>query len=97
MGGTGERFFAGDATLTRAAVRLTDGTLGYSWVLGRDKQHAERCALIDALMQQNRTSKLIRNPYRPLDADRMARIAARQAEVNASRVDFFTMVRGDNA
>lgn len=31
MGGTGERFFAGDATLTRAAVRLTDGTLGYSW------------------------------------------------------------------
>lgn len=33
----------------------------------------------------------------PLDADRMARIAARQAEVNASRVDFFTMVRGDNA
>lgn len=35
MGGTGERFFAGDATLTRAAVRLTDGTLGYSWVLGR--------------------------------------------------------------
>ncbi len=30
-------------------------------------------------------------------ADRMARIAARQAEVNASRVDFFTMVRGDNA
>lgn len=34
MGGTGERFFAGDATLTRAAVRLTDGTLGYSWVLG---------------------------------------------------------------
>lgn len=54
MGGTGERFFAGDATLTRAAVRLTDGTLGYSWVLGRDKQHAERCALIDALMQQSR-------------------------------------------
>ena len=50
MGGTGERFFAGDATLTRAAVRLTDGTLGYSWVQGRDKQHAERCALIDALI-----------------------------------------------
>ncbi|GHL00989.1 hypothetical protein ECZU21_00020 [Escherichia coli] len=36
------------------AVRLTDSTLGYSWVQGRDKQHAERCALIDALMQQSR-------------------------------------------
>lgn len=90
--------FAGDATLTRAAVRLTDGTLGYSWVLGRDKQHAERCALIDALMQQNRHfQNLSETLIAPLDADRMARIAARRAEVNASRVDFFTMVRGDNA
>ncbi len=66
MGGTGERFFAGDATLTRAAVRLTDGTLGYSWVLGRDKQHAERCALIDALMQQNpATFKTYQKPLLP--------------------------------
>ncbi|GHK97336.1 phosphonate C-P lyase system protein PhnG [Escherichia coli] len=90
--------FAGDATLTRATVRLTDGTLGYSWVLGRDKQHAERCALIDALMQQTRHfQNLSETLIAPLDADRMARIAARQAEVNASRVDFFTMVRGDNA
>ncbi|EON2726404.1 phosphonate C-P lyase system protein PhnG [Shigella boydii] len=78
MGGTGERFFAGDATLTRAAVRLTDGTLGYSWVLGRDKQHAERCALIDALMQQSRHfQNLSETLIAPLDADRMARIAAR--------------------
>ena len=90
MGGTGERFFAGDATLTRAAVRLPAGTLGYSW--------AERCALIDALMQQSRHfQNLSETLIAPLDADRMARIAARQAEVNASRVDFFTMVRGDNA
>ena len=84
MGGTGERFFAGDATLTRAAVRLTDGTLGYSWVLGRDKQHAERCALIDALMQQTRHfQNLSETLIAPLNADRMARIAARQAEVVA--------------
>jgi alpha-D-ribose 1-methylphosphonate 5-triphosphate synthase subunit PhnG len=32
MGGIGDRFFAGDATLTRAAIRLADGTLGYSWI-----------------------------------------------------------------
>ncbi len=41
MGGIGDRFFAGDATLTRAAVRPADGTLGYSWILGRDRPHAE--------------------------------------------------------
>ena len=98
MGGTGERFFAGDATLTRAAVRLSNGTVGYSWVLGRDKPHAERCAVIDALMQQpTHFQTLLETLITPLEADRTARIAARQAEINASRVDFFTLVRGDNA
>ena len=98
MGGTGERFFAGDATLTRAAIRLNSGTLGYSYVLGRDKAHAERCAVIDALLQeQPYFQTLMETLIAPLEADRAARIATRQAEVNTSRVDFFTLVRGDNA
>ncbi|MGQ4696876.1 phosphonate C-P lyase system protein PhnG [Enterobacter asburiae] len=98
MGGTGERFFAGDATLTRAAIRLNSGTLGYSYVLGRDKAHAERCAVIDALLQEPPYFQtLMETLIAPLEADRAARIAARQAEVNTSRVDFFTLVRGDNA
>ena len=98
MGGTGNRFFAGDTTLTRAVVRLKSGTLGYSYVLGRDKAHAERCAVIDALLQeQPYFQTLMETLIAPLEADRAARIAARQAEVNTSRVDFFTLVRGDNA
>ena len=98
MGGTGARFFAGDATLTRAAIRLHSGTLGYGYVLGRDKAHAERCAVIDALLQeQPYFQTLMETLIAPLEADRAARIAARQAEVNTSRVDFFTLVRGDNA
>ncbi|WP_348958290.1 phosphonate C-P lyase system protein PhnG [Enterobacter cloacae complex sp. Mu1197] len=98
MGGTGERFFAGDATLTRAAIRLHSGTLGYSYVLGRDKAHAERCAAIDALLQEPpHFQTLMETLISPLEADRAARLAARQAEVNTSRVDFFTLVRGDNA
>ena len=98
MGGTGERFFAGDATLTRAAIRLHSGTLGYGYVLGRDKAHAERCAVIDALLQeQPHFQTLMETLISPLEADRAARLAARQAEVNTSRVDFFTLVRGDNA
>ncbi|MRS90376.1 phosphonate C-P lyase system protein PhnG [Enterobacteriaceae bacterium RIT714] len=97
-GGTGERFFAGDATLTRAVVRLTSGTLGYSYLLGRDKQHAELCAVVDALLQeQPYFQSLMETLIAPLEADRAARIAARQAEINTSRVDFFTLVRGDNA
>lgn len=98
MGGTGERFFAGDATLTRAVIRLNSGTLGYSYVLGRDKPHAERCAVIDALLQeQPHFQTLMETLIAPLEADRAALIAARQAQINTSRVDFFTLVRGDNA
>ncbi|HIF5736408.1 TPA: phosphonate C-P lyase system protein PhnG [Enterobacter kobei] len=98
MGGTGQRFFAGDAPLTRAAIRLNSGTLGYSYVLGRDKAHAERCAVIDALLQeQTHFQTLMETLIAPLEADRAARLAARQTEVKTSRVDFFTLVRGDNA
>lgn len=98
MGGTGTRFFAGDATLTRAVIRLASGTLGYSYLLGRNKDHAERCAVIDALLQEPpHFQTLMETLIAPLEADRAARLAARQAEVNTSRVDFFTLVRGDNA
>ena len=97
-GGIGDRFFAGDATLTRAAVRLADGTLGYSWILGRDRPHAERCAAIDGLLQSpHYFHTLMETLITPLEAQRSARLDARRAEVNASRVDFFTLVRGDNA
>ncbi|HCT5820004.1 phosphonate C-P lyase system protein PhnG [Citrobacter sedlakii] len=97
MGGTGNRFFAGDTTLTRAVVRLNSGTLGYSYLLGRNKQHAERCAIVDALLQeQAHFQTLMETLIAPLEAEREAQIAARRAEVNASRVDFFTLVRGDN-
>lgn len=97
MGGTGNRFFAGDTTLTRAVVRLNSGTLGYSYLLGRNKQHAERCAVVDALLQeQAHFQTLMETLIAPLEAEREAQIAARRAEANASRVDFFTLVRGDN-
>lgn len=97
MGGTGNRFFAGDTTLTRAVVRLKSGTLGYSYLLGRNKRHAEQCAVIDALLQeQTHFQNLMETLIRPLEAERDAEITARRAEVNASRVDFFTLVRGDN-
>jgi len=92
MGGTG------DATLTRAVVRLASGTLGYSYLLGRNKPHAEQCAVVDALLQEApHFQTLMETLIAPLEADRAARLAARQAEVNTSRVDFFTLVRGDNA
>lgn len=95
-GGTGQRFNLGEMTMTRCAVRLPDGRVGHGYVGGRDRDHATRAALVDALMQDaaQRTA---------LDAAIIAPLeqAARQARETASRkaaatkVDFFTMVRGE--
>lgn len=96
-GASGQRFFLGDATLTRAVVRLRSGTCGYSYLLGRDKAQAERCALIDALLQeQAHHETLMQRLINPLDALRRERLSLRTRAVAASRVDFFTLVRGDN-
>ena len=97
MGATGKRFVMGDATVTRAVVQLGDGTLGYSYLLGRDKAHAERCALIDALLQQPETRALLEEKIiTPLAAWRDEQLQLRAREIASSKVDFFTLVRGDN-
>lgn len=97
MGGSGKRFVMGDATVTRAVVQLADGTLGYSYILGRNKAHAERCALIDALLQQAETHALLQDTLiTPLAALRDEQRTLRAREIASSKVDFFTLVRGDN-
>ena len=97
MGATGKRFAMGDATVTRAVVQLSDGTLGYSYLLGRDKAHAERCALLDALLQQPETRQLLEEKIiTPLAAWREEQRQLRAREIASSKVDFFTLIRGDN-
>lgn len=96
MGGTGKRFVMGDMTVTRAVVQLDCGTYGYSYVAGRDKKHAELCAVIDALLQVNGMHELLHKMIiAPLAATQQARREQRAREVAASRVDFFTLVRGE--
>ena len=57
IGGTGQPFNLGEMTVTRTSVRLGDGTVGHAWVQGRDKAHATRAAVVDALMQTDRASR----------------------------------------
>ena len=51
MGGSGPTFNIGEATVTRAAVRLDTGTVGFSYLLGRSHRRARLAALVDALGQ----------------------------------------------
>jgi len=96
-GGTGSRFNLGEITVTRCSVELPDGTVGHAYVGGRRRRHAELAAVLDALLQQpGRRRELEAELIAPLaraQAERRRAVVARSAP---TRVEFFTMVRGDD-
>lgn len=94
-GATGDAFNLGEVTATRCALRLESGEVGFACVLGRDKAHAEAAALIDALMQTDRAPEIAEAVLAPLAAEEAARRADRAAKAAATKVEFFTMTRGD--
>ncbi|MDP2084022.1 MAG: phosphonate C-P lyase system protein PhnG [Gemmobacter sp.] len=97
VGGTGAPFNLGEMTVTRCSVRLACGTVGHAWVQGRDKAHARRAALADALMQTGRAADVQAAVLHPLAAEAAAARAARSGKAAATKVDFFTLVRGEDA
>jgi alpha-D-ribose 1-methylphosphonate 5-triphosphate synthase subunit PhnG len=96
-GGTGAPFNLGEMTVTRTSVRLAGGAVGHAWVQGRDKGHATRAAVVDALMQTDRAADLAVSVIDVLAAEAGAARAARAAKAAATKVDFFTLVRGEDA
>lgn len=95
-GGTGAPFNLGEMTVTRCSVTLGDGRVGHAYVPGRDGRHAERAAALDALLQDDAArERLERLVIEPLVAARQARQQETRARVAATRVEFFTMVRGE--
>jgi alpha-D-ribose 1-methylphosphonate 5-triphosphate synthase subunit PhnG len=97
MGGGGRQFNMGDVTLTRAVVKLDSGEMGYSYLQGRNKQHAELAAVIDGLMQTSEyQERLTRELISPLAALKAEQEQLRQQQVASSKVDFFTLVRGED-
>lgn len=96
MGGSGAPFNVGEMSVTRCVVRLADGRTGYSYLAGRDKAHAELAALADAHLQGAQQAHWIREVIEPLAQAQAVRRSQQQAETAATKVDFFTLVRGEN-
>jgi len=96
MGGSGAPFNLGEMTVTRCALRIASGEIGHAYVQGRDKAHATSAALVDALMQGPRAAELRAAVLEPLAAAAAADSAARAGKAAATKVDFFTMVRGED-
>jgi alpha-D-ribose 1-methylphosphonate 5-triphosphate synthase subunit PhnG len=96
IGGDGAPFNLGEATLSRAAVRLASGEVGFGYTLGRDRDKARLIALCDALAQSNAFADEVGTKViAPLRAMVAARRERKAAETAATRVDFYTMVRGE--
>ena len=95
-GGTGAAFNLGEMTVTRCALRTQSGEVGHAYVQGRSKPHAERAAMVDALMQGDMAETVQRDILDPLQVEEVARRNTRAARAAATKVDFFTMVRGED-
>lgn len=96
-GAVGAAFNLGEMTVTRCALRLACGTVGHAMTQGRSKEKARIAALCDALMQGAQAGRVRAAILDPLEREAEARAAARAARAASTRVEFFTMVRGENA
>ena len=86
----------GETTLTRCTVLLQDGPSGTAYVLGRNHRKAELMALCDALLQDRRYCGLIMLAViKTLEEKHCKRMEAIRQRISPTKVDFFTMARGE--
>lgn len=96
IGATGPAFNLGEMTVTRTSIRLATGEVGHAWVQGRDKGHALRAAALDAMMQTGAAADLMKRVIQPLAAEARSDRVKRTAKAASTKVDFFTLVRGED-
>ncbi len=97
IGGGGAPFNLGEATVSRATVRLASGAIGHGQTLGTDREKARLAAIFDALWQQpDMRNRIETDLLAPVAARMAGQKQRREQEAAATRVDFFTMVRGDD-
>ena len=99
--GTGEPFNLGEMTVTRCVVQLAgpegEAISGFGYVAGRSQRHGELAALCDALLQHSDWQAAVQaQVIEPLQAAAAAARAAEAAQVESTRVNFFTMLRGES-
>ncbi|MDX2214351.1 MAG: phosphonate C-P lyase system protein PhnG [Oculatellaceae cyanobacterium bins.114] len=101
-GGTGQPFYLGEMTLTRCVVRLqlqgeSEAIAGFGYVAGRSHRHAELAALCDALLQHPTWHEAVQSTViEPLNQVAQEHHKQQQQQVEATRVNFFTMLRGES-
>lgn len=93
-GGAGRRFNLGEATVTRCVIRLADGAMGFAYALGRDGRKTRLAAILDARLQQEAQEGPLRQAVSKLAAGQAAARDNASRKAAATKVEFFTLVRG---
>ncbi|OJF91318.1 phosphonate C-P lyase system protein PhnG [Pararhizobium antarcticum] len=96
IGGGGDPFNLGEATVTRATVRLGTGEIGHGQMLGTEKEKARLAAVFDALWQRPEQRGVVEALVLAVEERIAAQDRLEAEQTAATRVDFFTMVRGEN-
>lgn len=96
VGGGGDPFNLGEATVSRATVRLASGEIGHGQLLGNDREKARLAAIFDALNQRPEYRAAVERLIGAVESRIDAEDRKHAEQTAATRVDFFTMVRGDN-
>ena len=81
-GAVGAAFNLGEMTVTRASIKLSDGAVGHGYVQGR--------------MQTEVADSVEAGLLAPLRKAMVASKTMRAAKAAATKVDFFTIVRGED-
>jgi alpha-D-ribose 1-methylphosphonate 5-triphosphate synthase subunit PhnG len=97
IGGSGAPFNFGEATVTRATVRLSTGEIGFSYLLGRAGMRARLAAILEAAAQRPEYRRaILRHLILPVSERAARERQVMREEAEATRVEFFTLVRGED-
>lgn len=95
----GDRFNLGEATVSRATVRLTgdplaEDVVGTSYLLGTDVEHARLAAVFDGLLSDaGMRDRVLTEVVAPLERAQAERDEQRRVDARSTLVDFFTVSR----
>lgn len=95
-GATGAPFNFGEMTVTRCSLKLDNGDVGHAYVQGRDKDKAEKAAIIDAYMQGEQAQIFVSDILAPIENALLSVRKTREQKAAKTKVDFFTLVRGED-
>ncbi|MDR1677895.1 MAG: phosphonate C-P lyase system protein PhnG [Deltaproteobacteria bacterium] len=89
-------FNLGEALVTRCSVAV-NGFQGHAYILGDDPEKCLAAALADALAQDVRYQMQIENIVQVLESDLRSERTSENNKIKDTRVEFFTLVRGEDA